>query len=86
MQSPDKPDHRLANARQRREAARMIEFLGQAGHQKKRRKPASLEEYESLLRLAGKEQRAKGRNDRRDSLSSGRQTIENGGALRASEA
>jgi hypothetical protein len=48
-----------SNARQRREAARALEFLAQAGHQKQPRKPVSLEEYESLLRLAGKEQRAK---------------------------
>jgi hypothetical protein len=44
----------------------MVEFLAEAGHPKKPRKPASLEEYESLLRLAGKEERAKDRRDRRD--------------------
>lgn len=61
MRTPDKPGRRHANARQRREAARMVEFLAQGGHQKKRRKPVSLEEYDSLLRLAAKDERAKDR-------------------------
>jgi hypothetical protein len=66
MRSADRPGRRHANVRQRREAARMVELLAEAGRPKKLRKPASLEEYESLLRLAGKEERAKDRQDRRD--------------------
>jgi len=66
MRSSDRPGRRHANVRQRREAARMLEFLAQAGHPKKLRKPVSLEEYESLLRLAAKEERAKDRKGVRD--------------------
>jgi hypothetical protein len=54
-----------SNVRQRREAARMLEFLARAGHVKQPRRPVSLEEYESLLRQADKQQRAKRRTGRR---------------------
>jgi hypothetical protein len=50
-----------SNVRQRREAARVLEFLAHAGHQKKPRRPVSLEEYDSLLRGAAKTSRAKRR-------------------------
>jgi hypothetical protein len=53
-----------SNARQRREAARALEFMARSPSAKQPRKPVSLEEYESLLRLAGKEERARNRKGR----------------------
>jgi hypothetical protein len=55
-----------SNVRQRRGAARILEFLAEPGCPQKKRKPVSFEEYESLVRLGVKDGRAKRRKRRRD--------------------
>ena len=48
--------------RQAREAGRLIEFVAQAEReQKKNRKPVSLDEYDAILRVAVKSEKAKRR-------------------------